>query len=114
MKVVPADNRFEIRVLADIFPTGWHATRLANLQPGQSIIILGAGPVGLTAAMSARIQGASQIFVADGQPDRLRLAREIGATPIDDKDDDVGEQIRAVTGRSRRRLRRGVRRLSMP
>jgi glutathione-independent formaldehyde dehydrogenase len=85
-------------MLADIFPTGWHATRLANLQPGQSIIIFGAGPVGLMAAMSARIQGASQIFVVDGQPDRLRLAREIGAIPIDDKDDNVGDQIRAATG----------------
>jgi glutathione-independent formaldehyde dehydrogenase len=85
-------------MLADIFPTGWHATRLANLQPGQSIIIIGAGPVGLMAAMSARIQGASQIFVVDGVPDRLRLAREIGAIPIDDKDDDVGDQIRAATG----------------
>lgn len=68
-------------MLADIFPTGWHATRLANLQAGESIIIFGAGPVGLTAAMSARIQGASQILVVDGQPDRLRLAREIGSMP---------------------------------
>jgi glutathione-independent formaldehyde dehydrogenase len=85
-------------MLSDIFPTGWHATRLANLEPGQSIIILGAGPVGLMAALSARIQGASQILIVDGQPDRLRLAREIGAIPIDDKDDDVGDQIRAATG----------------
>jgi len=85
-------------MLADIFPTGWHATRLANLQPGQSIIIFGAGPVGLMAAMSARIQGASQIFVVDGQPDRLRLAQEIGAIPVNDKNDDVGDQIREATG----------------
>ena len=59
-------------MLSDIFPTGWHATRLANLKPGESIVIYGAGPVGLMAAMSARIQGASQIFVVDGKADRLR------------------------------------------
>src|SRR5579862_4148952 len=34
-------------MLADIFPTGWHSTRLADLKPGESIVIYGAGPVGL-------------------------------------------------------------------
>ena len=62
-------------MLSDIFPTGWHSTRLAELKPGESILIYGAGPVGLMAALSARIQGASQIFMVDGQPDRLALAK---------------------------------------
>jgi glutathione-independent formaldehyde dehydrogenase len=84
-------------MLSDIFPTGWHATRLACLSPGESIVIYGAGPVGLMAAMSARIQGASQIFVVDGQADRLALAKKIGATPIDDKDGEIGDQIRELT-----------------
>lgn len=84
-------------MLSDIFPTGWHSTRLANLEPGQSIVIFGAGPVGLMAAMSARIQGASQIFVVDGQPDRLALAKQLGATPIDTKSGEVADQIRALT-----------------
>ena len=84
-------------MLSDIFPTGWHSTRLADLKPGESIVIYGAGPVGLMAAMSARIQGASQIFVVDGQPDRLALAKRIGATPINFKDGDVAQQIRTLT-----------------
>ncbi|HZZ15966.1 MAG TPA: glutathione-independent formaldehyde dehydrogenase [Candidatus Sulfotelmatobacter sp.] len=84
-------------MLADIFPTGWHGTRLADLKPGESIIIFGAGPVGLMAAMSARIQGASQVFVVDGQADRLALAHKIGATTIDTKDGDVGDQVRELT-----------------
>ncbi len=84
-------------MLSDIFPTGWHSTRLANLEPGQSIVIYGAGPVGLMAAMSARIQGASQIFVVDGQPDRLKLAEQIGATPVNTKDGEIGDQIREAT-----------------
>jgi glutathione-independent formaldehyde dehydrogenase len=85
-------------MLSDILPTGWHATRLANLEPGQSIVIYGAGPVGLMAAMSARIQGAAQIFVVDGKKDRLVLAKKIGATPIDTMDGEVGDQIRELTG----------------
>ncbi len=84
-------------MLSDIFPTGWHSTRLANLEPGQSIIIYGAGPVGLMAALSARIQGASQIFVVDGKEDRLALAKKIGATPIDAMKGNVAEQIRELT-----------------
>lgn len=85
-------------MLSDIFPTGWHSTRLANLEPGQSIVIFGAGPVGLMATMSARIQGASQIFVVDGKKDRLELAKKIGATPIDTMDGNIGDQIREQTG----------------
>ena len=50
------------------------------------------------AAMSARIQGASQIFVVDGKKDRLALAKRIGATPIDTMNGHVGDQIRALTG----------------
>jgi threonine dehydrogenase-like Zn-dependent dehydrogenase len=58
---------FAMQILTvDIFPTGWHSTRLAELKPGESIVIYGAGPVGLMAAMSARIQGASQTFLSTG------------------------------------------------
>jgi glutathione-independent formaldehyde dehydrogenase len=85
-------------MLSDIFPTGWHATRLANLEPGQSIVIYGAGPVGLMAAMSARIQGAAQIFVVDDIEERLALAEEIGATTIHTKSGNIGDQIREQTG----------------
>ncbi len=84
-------------MLSDIFPTGWHSTRLANLQPGESILIYGAGPVGLMAALSAKIQGASQIFVVDHKDDRLALASKLGATPINSSNDDVSEQIRELT-----------------
>lgn len=85
-------------MLSDIFPTGWHATRLANLEPGQSIVIYGSGPVGLMAALSARIQGAAQIFVVDDIEERLALAEQIGATPIHTKKGNIGDQIREATG----------------
>ncbi|MEA2749016.1 MAG: glutathione-independent formaldehyde dehydrogenase, partial [Myxococcales bacterium] len=58
-------------MLSDIFPTGWHATRLAELRPGESVVIYGAGPVGLMAAYSAMLQGAKQVMVVDRHPDRL-------------------------------------------
>jgi glutathione-independent formaldehyde dehydrogenase len=70
-------------MLADIFPTGYHATEMADVQPGDSVVIYGAGPVGLMAAYSADIKGAGKIMVVDRLPDRLELAESIGAIPID-------------------------------
>lgn len=84
-------------MLSDIFPTGWHATELAKMKPGDAVAIFGSGPVGLMAAYSAMIKGASQVFVVDRHRDRLRLAEEIGAIPIDDSEGSPAEQILQLT-----------------
>jgi len=84
-------------MLADIWPTGYHATELADLQPGESVVIYGAGPVGLMAAFSAQIKGASQIIVVDRHPDRLALAEKVGAIAIDDSKGTPVEQILELT-----------------
>ncbi|MEU6459910.1 glutathione-independent formaldehyde dehydrogenase [Streptomyces sp. NPDC047065] len=85
-------------MLADIFPTGYHATELAGVSPGESVVVYGAGPVGLMAAYSATLRGASQVLVVDRQPDRLRLAEKAGATAIDDSDGGHVEKILELTG----------------
>ena len=84
-------------MLSDIFPTGWHATRLANLVPGDSVVIYGAGPVGLMAALSASIQGASRIFVIDHKQDRLSVAESLGAIPIDSANGTEAKEILDLT-----------------
>jgi threonine dehydrogenase-like Zn-dependent dehydrogenase len=84
-------------MLSDIFPTGWHATELAGLKPGESVVVYGCGPVGLMAAHSALIKGASQVIVVDRHKDRLRLAEQIGATAIDDSDGSHVEKILELT-----------------
>lgn len=84
-------------MLSDIFPTGWHATELSGLLPGESIAIYGAGPVGLMAAHAAMIKGASQVFVVDNHPDRLALAAKLGATPINTAQTQAVEQIMNLT-----------------
>lgn len=84
-------------MLSDIFPTGWHAVELAGLRPGESVVILGCGPVGLMAAHSAMIKGASQVFIVDRHPDRLGLAEQIGAIPINDSKESPTEQILELT-----------------
>ncbi len=84
-------------MLSDIFPTGYHATELACVEPGESVMVMGAGPVGLLASYSALLRGASEVFTVDRLPDRLALAKSIGATPIDDSKGDAVEQIRELT-----------------
>jgi glutathione-independent formaldehyde dehydrogenase len=100
--ILPPDARDPARqrdyvMLADIFPTGWHATQLGCVQPGESVVIYGAGPVGLMAAYSATLKSASAVMVVDRHPDRLRLAEQIGAIPINDSEAPAVDQIMELT-----------------
>jgi glutathione-independent formaldehyde dehydrogenase len=98
LKLPPGDQwENDFTMLSDIFPTGYHGTELAEVGPGDSVAVFGAGPVGLMAAHSAFLRGASQVFVVDKAQDRLQLAKQIDATPIDFSHGDPVEQIMAAT-----------------
>ena len=84
-------------MLSDIFPTGYHATELAGVKPGDSVVVYGAGPVGLMAAHSAIIKGASKVMVVDNHKDRLKLAEEFGAIAIDFSKAPAVDQILELT-----------------
>ncbi|MGQ0572814.1 MAG: glutathione-independent formaldehyde dehydrogenase [Pseudonocardia sp.] len=97
---LPAGSEHEndFTMLSDIFPTGYHGTELANVTPGDTVAVYGAGPVGLMAAHSAWLRGASQVFVVDKEPDRLALAERFGATAVNLADADPTEVIMDGTG----------------
>lgn len=80
-------------LLADILPTSWYSTELADVKSGDTVAVFGAGPVGLLAAYSALIKGASGVFVVDRAPERLKKAQQIGAIAIDFSKGDPVEQI---------------------
>jgi len=80
-------------LLADAFTTGYHATATIDVSPGDSIVIFGAGSIGLLAAYSARLRGAAHIYVVDAIPERLQKAEDLGAVPIDFLRGDPVEQI---------------------
>ncbi|KQQ35982.1 aldehyde dehydrogenase [Duganella sp. Leaf126] len=84
-------------MLSDILPTGYHATELAGVKPGETVVIYGAGPVGLMATMSAFIKGASQVFVVDEHKDRLALAEKLGAVGISDIGEAGVQQVLDLT-----------------
>lgn len=68
----------QVLFLTDIFPTGYMAAENANIQPGDTVAIWGAGPVGQFAIRSAIMMGAAKIIVVDREPERLRLAESAG------------------------------------
>ncbi|RDW86035.1 hypothetical protein BP5796_04360 [Coleophoma crateriformis] len=94
LKLPPGkENEADFILLADIFPTGWHGVEISGFQPGESIAVFGAGPVGLMAAYSAVLRGASQVYVIDRVSERLKTAERIGCNPIDFSLRDPVDQI---------------------
>lgn len=87
------EHEKDFALLADIFPTGYHSTELAGVQPGETVAVYGAGPVGLMAAYSAQLKGASRVFVVDNVQNRLDIVQEMGAEPINFDDGDPAQQI---------------------
>lgn len=81
-------------LLADAFTTGYHATAIIDIAPGDTVAIFGAGAVGLLAAYSARLRGAARVYVVDAVPERLEKAGEFGAIPLNFLHGDPVEQIR--------------------
>jgi aryl-alcohol dehydrogenase len=77
-------------------------TVLNRLKPsaGTSLVVFGAGAVGLAAVMAAKVAGCTKVIAVDLVADRLTLAKEVGAThTINATDGDVVETIQAITGR---------------
>jgi threonine dehydrogenase-like Zn-dependent dehydrogenase len=81
LRRVPEGLSDELALFAgDALATGHHATR--SITPGQSVAVLGLGPVGLCAVQAARIAGAAQVLAIDTVAERLALAERFGAIPV--------------------------------
>ncbi|MFG2819640.1 glutathione-independent formaldehyde dehydrogenase [Kitasatospora sp. NPDC048365] len=98
LRLPPGDeHEQDFAMLSDIFPTGYHGAELAGVVPGSTVVVQGAGPVGLMAAHSAVLRGAARVFVVDKEADRLELARQLGAEPLDFSDTDPVEAVMDAT-----------------
>ena len=64
--------------LGDILATGWWGARLAEIEEGSSVAVIGAGPVGLTTMMCARLANPGRVIAIERDPYRAKLARELG------------------------------------
>lgn len=81
--------------VSDIFGTAWIALDWAGFEPGDTVAVFGAGPVGLLVAYSAMLRGASSVYSVDHVAMRLERAASIGAVPIDFSASDPVAQILA-------------------
>jgi threonine dehydrogenase-like Zn-dependent dehydrogenase len=98
---VAPDSAFipSLLTLADVLGTGHHAARMAGVQPGQRVTVIGDGAVGLMAVLSARRLGAEQIILMGRHTDRTDLGREFGATDVVAERGDEGiAKVRELTG----------------
>ena len=68
--------------LADVMPTGYHAARVADVKPGDKVVVIGDGAVGQCAVIAAKMRGASQIVLMSRHEDRQKMALQSGATAV--------------------------------
>ncbi|MCK6209939.1 zinc-dependent alcohol dehydrogenase family protein [Georgenia sp. EYE_87] len=86
-------------MLSDILPTGFEiGVRYGHVEPGDVVAVIGAGPVGLAAIMTAGLYGAARIIAIDLDENRIAKAKDFGATDgVNSGDADWVEQVMGMT-----------------
>ncbi len=81
-------------MLSDMVPTGFHGVELADVQFGDTVCVVGIGPVGLMAVAGAALRGASRLFAVGSRPVCVEAAKAYGATDIINyREGDIVQQI---------------------
>jgi alcohol dehydrogenase len=100
LRAVPEGMSDERALFAgDVMGTGYHAVAMAPVRPGDTVAVLGLGPVGLCAVQAARAAGASTVLAIDRVPERLEMAGSFGAHQVTLDDDTVKTVLGATEGR---------------
>jgi len=87
----------QLLFLTDILPTGYSAVQWAGIRGGETVAVIGAGPVGLMAMKSAWLKGASRVIAIDREEYRLERARTAAQAETIKEGEDVAERVRALT-----------------
>jgi 2-desacetyl-2-hydroxyethyl bacteriochlorophyllide A dehydrogenase len=97
--VLPPEIPFEQgAVMMCSSATSLHALRKARLMPGEVVAVFGVGGLGLSAVQLARAFGARQVFAVDIKANKLAIAQQMGAVPIQAAGVDPVDEIRRLTG----------------
>jgi 2-desacetyl-2-hydroxyethyl bacteriochlorophyllide A dehydrogenase len=98
LRRVPEGMSAEVALFAgDVMGTGYHAVAHAGMRAGDTVAVLGLGPVGLCAVQAALAGGAVKVFAIDTVAERLQMAGRFGATPLHLSEDDPKKAVRAAT-----------------
>jgi threonine dehydrogenase-like Zn-dependent dehydrogenase len=96
--VVPDEMAFDLAALAEPLACVLNGTKQASVHPGESVVILGAGPIGLLYLMLLKAAGASPLIVSEPAPHRARWARDLGADEVvDPTKTNVQDAVRELT-----------------
>ena len=98
--LIPDDIHIEDAVLlTDAFPTGYQAAEMGSIREGDTVVVFGAGPVGLFAARSAWFFGAGRVIVVDCEDYRLEFARKFAyAETVNFREvDDMATHLKKMT-----------------
>lgn len=98
--IPPGADEEALVMLSDILPTGFECGVLnGKVQPGATVAIVGAGPVGLAALLTAHFYSPAKIIVVDLDENRLEVARRFGATDtVNSADGKAASAVKALTG----------------
>jgi len=97
-KIPEGINPIDASMLSDMVPTGFHSVELANVQFGDTVLVIGIGPVGLMAVAGAHLRGASRIIAVGTRPTCVEAAKKYGATDfISYKNGPIADQVMAMT-----------------
>jgi 2-desacetyl-2-hydroxyethyl bacteriochlorophyllide A dehydrogenase len=99
LRPVPDSVSDDVALFAgDVMGTGYHAVQQSELRPGDSVAVLGLGPVGLCAVQVAVAAGAGPVVAIDTVADRLEVARGFGAVPVHLTEERPRDVVKQLTG----------------
>src|SRR5579859_7639513 len=99
MEAIPAGITDEQAIfVGDILSTGYFGAERAEIRPGDTVAVVGAGPVGLMATMCAQLFGPARVFVIDMVDARLETAQDLGGIPINASHTHPAQAVMAFTG----------------
>lgn len=96
---LPEDMSLETAIMiTDMIPTGFAGVENADIQFGDTVLVMGIGPVGLMSVVAAKLKGAARILAIGSRPNCVELAKEYGATEvINYKEFNVLERVMELT-----------------
>lgn len=95
---IPDEITYDEAAMAEPISVGIHALKRGRLQAGETVVIMGMGPIGVLAAMVAKVSGASRIIGVDFEESRLELSKKMGVTDtVNLKHENLLEKINIIT-----------------
>ena len=95
---IPENMSLEVAALVEPLAVGWHGVKLSEIGPGDSALVLGAGPIGIAVILCLKANGVENISVSEISPMRSEHAKNAGATHVfNPRDEDVAKKTQEVS-----------------